>query len=350
MRYIDWEKLEFQITLKALSIAHPTTKEAVHIDRDAPLTLEEFYKRLSSYDRLGTHTAHPGQLVAAAKEILHSVAASFLENVTTWEDIEMACRRMVGGIYLRGLPPEELQDLNYELEASANALKGSADLLYGRGGIKHRSILTTSVDWTDWDYCPFCWRLAPKIKKKQIRRGRCCEHSDVKSAATKRARRLRDYILPEHREERNSSYYTAFKITYRQVKKEAIGFFNISQEVAANEDHHYTYYPIGSFNPSNIPLDRRDFTEDWRVFHRTKQYALDHGADLDDFMSVVKVLDDADDPTGIRNKIHTAFARAPGLAKGMLLMSETWLRLMKQQRTGGSRPGAGRPKGTTHKR
>lgn len=291
------------------------------------------------------------QVVSAAKKVLHPVTHQYLEGVTTWPQLERAYKDMGHAAPPLGAVDESFLEFPEEIINSGNGLKPVAD--FGTYRTKPKGVARKAdAGWRSWHFCPFCWRLISQ--SKQNRQGRCTIHERVNSAATQRARRRKQYIPPTHYGEVNDFSRTAFILEYLHVREStqgAIKYFSKTHTALAYE---HAYSPDDSFDPTQIPLEKQNYQKIWLNFNNTAQYAYEQGANLNNFLSVIKAIDDDHDPTGMREKVHIAFSRAPSLAMGMLQMSETWLRLKNQERrggggesrkgkTGGRMPGAGRP-------
>ena len=291
------------------------------------------------------------QVVAAAKKVLHPVTHQYLKGVKTWPQLERAYRDMGYAAPPLGAADMSFLEFPEEIKASGNGLKPVAD--FGTYRTKQRELpKKNEVGWKNWHFCPFCWRLIPQPKRS--RQGRCTIHEQINSAATQRARRRKHYIPPLDLGEPNYGQRTAFIIEYNKVRKHTENTIKYFPNTFNNEAYDRAYSPDEFFDPIRIPIEKQNLHDIWVSFNNTAQYAHKYGANLNNFLSVIKTIDDKYDPTGMREKVHIAFSRAPSLARGMLLMSETWLRLKNQERrggggksrkgkTGGWMPGAGRP-------
>jgi hypothetical protein len=281
-------------------------------------------------DRAGYHQLHvrPIHFIQAAKSTLRGIPLGFLKNVHSWKEVEAMYRAM----YASSINPKSGYDSEtaQDLEIVANALKVAADGLQNHQNYK-RNEPDTFDGWKNYFFCPFCWRLAPRVKRKQEKPGRCSVHEDVQSPATRRARRLRDYIAPEYRALPHAKIKNAFNIEFKKTKIYTAPFHHI-KSIIHSDIYNQVMYPSPSFDPAVVPIEKMSTKRIWSFFPHAAEYAYQHGADLNNLYSAVKALDDDVDPTGMRERIHIAYSRAPILAEDFLLNAEVWLHLETQKR------------------
>lgn len=327
MKNSEIYRLADDLRKKAGHLAYPELLESA----DSGVSLGDqgqFWKE--NKDRAGHHQLHvrPIHFIQAAKSMLRGIPLGFLRNVHSWKDVEAIYRSM----HKAAIDGESEYDVEsaQELDDVANALKIAADGLQNHRNYK-REKRDTFNGWKQYYFCPFCWRLAPRVKRKQERPGRCSIHADIQSPATRRARRLRDYIAPEYRALPNSDIKTAYNIEYYKCLKE-VRLFRQLQAPLHSDLCNQVLHPDSSFDPSVIPIQRKSLKKIWAIFPHAAEYAFQHGANMNSFYSVIKVLDDDVDPTGMRDKIHRAYSRAPILADDMLFNAEIWGRLEAQKR------------------
>ncbi len=291
----------------------------------------------------------PRLVAEVATEILRG-SEEYFKDIKSWSDLIFAYR-----IMNEGLPPFSLIHTNTtgvrnELRTHANALKRVVDNLTieGKSSLSHKN---PNSEWMKWRLCPFCWRIAPTIKRKYSKQGRCSLHSNIHSAATKKARRILNYSPGFPSNTWNANFTkTIFFSEMKKLQLETNGLFSFHPETYNNPQYLLMRKADNRFNPLKIQKENQNLDRAWATLYCTSRYANDHGANLNDLLSVIKVLDDSDnnDPFVFRHKLHTAFSRAPYLATNMLIRAESWLRTeiqiknLKRPGWGGKRPGAGR--------
>lgn len=285
---------------------------------------------------VNNHSAHklhvkPTHIVQAAKELFRGEPYRFLIESSSWEEFEDMYRRM---LLASRHPKTGYSSKTIEnLEDSANILSEAENRLRNFTNSRAQS-KKVFWGWRNYSFCPFCWRIAPRVKKKQERPGRCSIHNDLNSKDTRAKRRLKDYIYPKHRNRPDTQFKTAFKLIFFAVKKRTRGFHNTTQTV--NSDiYNMVQYPTPFFDPLDVPIKQISTETIWSYFPLAEKQALNKGADINNFYAAIKALDDDHDPTGMRDKIHQAYARAPILAEGFLLNAEVWLQLEKTQKSRG---------------
>ncbi|SOB56982.1 protein of unknown function [Pseudodesulfovibrio profundus] len=263
------------------------------------------------------------------------IAASYLSDIgKSWNDVERIYKEMhsTSQSYDSGHNRMILGDLaDY-----ANALKMAADTLKTyKTKMPSKNSATRNI--TYYDFCPFCWRIVfyepCKIHNKEKR---CSVHKDSQSKETKRDRNLRDFTPAGDQDTAYDKFKTAFWIELKRIRKETIIFRRTLASIPS-EYENYVLYQTDSFDPTRIPIQSIDLSKLWSQFPNTAAYAKFHLANLNDMLSVLKTLDDPLDPTGLREKIHIAYSRAPILAIDFLMNVELWRNLdiqSKQKKNG----------------
>lgn len=328
-----------ELCRKAIQIAYPNELDEITYSNgldDKKYNLDEFgflYKQKAHSQGSTKLFVKPTHLIQAAKELFRGMPLAILKETSSWEEFQCMYKSMFRTSRTpdKGYGPETIQ----ELEDCANILKDAENHLRNFSNSK----TTTSVpfwEWRHYEFCDFCWRLVPQ-KKRQGKKWRCSIHADIHSPETRSARRLKNYVAPKYRKEIEQNLRTgqnmknAFWIMLKTLKKETARFSSTQHCVDGNIAR-MVLSPPPSFDPLSIPKSEVDTELIWSFYPYAKKFAYEEGADTNYFYSAIKALDDDNDPTGMRDKIHQAYARAPILAESFLLNAEVWLRLESQKR------------------
>lgn len=290
------------------------------------------------------------QILEAARTVLPPAATPYLRDIHDRETLFLRCKFMnsapfiidgYGNLYSEKTSPWGSEK---EISDSGNALYSAAVMLPNKKHVKE-------PQWTGIYHCPYCWRLTPFSGKRRIR---CSVHSNSNSAVTQRDRRRKNIMHVELQGKHQYETNLFYKI-YREIVSESKGILRGTKNLRKYENNMLNFHNDLLHNPKNIAQENHNLSDAWFIFNYTGQYAYDLGAVLDDFLSVIKTIDDAHLPSKERDNIHTSFSRAPDLAKKMLTRAEAWLRIQAIENrggarpgTGGKRPGAGRPHKSTN--
>lgn len=272
-------------------------------------------------------------------EVTAFYIVDLLHNVTNWDNYFDHLKLMSRGVFLR------LQEGRLSIPITTHhydQVQSIADILYGVGlDLRNeRRYPSESYGWGDWDYCQFCWRIAPSVKVRRKRKGRCSIHDDLHCKDTRNARtRL-------NAKERNGTtrQRTYFYKLYNEIRLHKPFWVNgnIHFSTIASEN-------VITSHPNQIKKVELDLEKIWQVYDHTAEFAVKQGANLNDFESVIRAIDDQHKPSKLRDNIHKSYGRDPSLAARMLILAESWLRLEQIERRGGKRPGSGRPPKYHHK-
>lgn len=285
------------------------------------------------------------QILEAARTVLPPAAIPYIRDIHDRESLFLRCKLMssapfiidgYGNLYSEQTAPWGSKK---EISDSGNALYSAAVMLFNIKQAKE-------PQWTGIYHCPYCWRLTPFSGKRRIR---CSVHSNSNSAVTQRDRRRKNFMYIKS--QGNHQYEASlFYEIYRDIVAESKGILRGNKNLNKYKNDMVKFQHDLLHKPKRIAQENHNLNDVWFIFNYTGQYAYDLGADLDDFLSVIKTIDDTLSPSKERDNIHTSFSRAPDLAKTMLTRAEAWLRIQAIENrggarpgTGGKRPGAGRP-------
>lgn len=285
------------------------------------------------------------------------LALGFISNIkNSWKEIENAYRSMHSFSWNETSSHD--RETLHDLRQFADALEAATDNLQNFTN-RHKKEHLKISKVINYHFCPLCWRHVFKTNKNYSANERCSIHKDSKSSDYEKAVKLKSYVKLENRitirdtmlnrindtpvtyatedylPQSEAQHNSEFEIEFKRIRMKVLEFQKEEHQrrkpTATPVNLTEFYYPTDSFDPETIPIQPVELNRLWEFFKNTASYAQYHRANLKDLRSVLKTLDDKTDPTGMREKIHTAYTRAPMLALDFLMHVEVWRTLNIKQ-------------------